>query len=119
MFSAVAASLVLATTVLVPPESSARSPLECDDTPRILGTDKRDRLHGTGCYDIIEGRQAADRINGRGGFDILFGNRGPDLIIASDGERDVLRGGPGNDRCIVDEMDEVRGCEAVVVPAGE
>jgi Ca2+-binding RTX toxin-like protein len=54
----------------------------------IVGTKRRDTIHGT---------RHADVIVGLGGGDTIFGGKGRDLICG-DGGGDTLHGGPGNDR---------------------
>jgi hypothetical protein len=41
--------------------------------------------------------------------------RGHDVIRAVDGQRDVVNGGSGRDRCVVDAIDVVRNCETIIV----
>ena len=75
----------------VPPSTSAR----------ILGEDGDDRLTGGRGDDIIEGGRnwGADE----GDFDVLEGGGGNDALSATRGA-DNLRGGPGNDLMIDDEV---------------
>jgi dienelactone hydrolase len=94
-----------------------------------IGGRKRDKLRGTPAGDSLRGRGGRDVVLGRGGGDCLSGGRGADRldggpagdrlkggrgrdrIDAKDGNRDVVRCGPGRDRATVDRKDRVRGCE--------
>jgi RTX calcium-binding nonapeptide repeat (4 copies) len=62
----------------------------------ILGTPKRDRLKGT--------RRA----------DVICGGAGNDILLARDGVRDRIDGGPGRDRAVVDRVDRVTSVERLV-----
>jgi Ca2+-binding RTX toxin-like protein len=88
------------------------------EAKRIEGTDGPDRLMGTAKADVIWALGGNDRMKGRGGRDRLFGGRGADRLNAVDGRRDrALRGGSGNDVCMIDAMDRprMRGCETVKI----
>ena len=52
-------------------------------------------------------------ITGGAGRDILRGGPGQDRIFARDGMRDVVSGGPGRDTAYVDRLDVVLGVERV------
>jgi hypothetical protein len=62
----------------------------------IVGTPKRDRLRGT--------RRA----------DVICGGAGNDVLLARDGVRDRIDGGPGRDRAVVDRIDRVTSVERVL-----
>jgi RTX calcium-binding nonapeptide repeat (4 copies) len=62
----------------------------------ILGTPKRDRLRGT--------RRA----------DVICGGAGNDVLLARDGVRDRIDGGPGRDRAVVDRVDRVTSVERLL-----
>ena len=83
----------------------------------ILGSLGNDVLRGTQCNDAIFGFAGDDRLIGRGGEDTLSGGRGNDRLngieLLQDPTRDVLRGGPGFDRCIGDPEDVFISCEDV------
>jgi Ca2+-binding RTX toxin-like protein len=102
----------------------------------IRGDRGRDRLDGNATSNSICGKGGPDRISGHGANDILVGGGGPDRIIDGYGADLVVGGpgddvlgagdrtndgdtfypGPGNDTCIIDDDDVVRGtCEIVVV----
>ena len=66
---------------------------------RIIGTQQRDNLRGTGRNDVVKGRNGNDRMNGRGGNDRVFGGAGNDNIKGGGGQ-DFLRGDAGRDRLI-------------------
>jgi hypothetical protein len=81
----------------------------------IFGGRNADRLPGTAGADAIFGFGGNDRIFGRGGADRLYGMRGNDVIRSVDHSRDVVNGGPGRDRCIVNRNDIVKNCETIIV----
>jgi Ca2+-binding RTX toxin-like protein len=81
----------------------------------IFGGRNADRLPGTAGRDAIFGFGGNDRIFGRGGADRLYGMRGNDVIRSVDRSRDVVNGGPGRDRCIVNRNDIVKNCETIIV----
>lgn len=83
---------------------------------RLVGTRFADVLSGARGNDVLEGRGGADRLTGGPGRDRLDGGTGADMINARDGERDVVRCGPGTDRATVDRRDDVKGCERVLRP---
>jgi hypothetical protein len=62
----------------------------------VLGTNRADRLDGTGAGDVIVAFGAGDRLRGRPGHDCLIGGTGGDQL---DGEKgnDRLTGGVGGD----------------------
>jgi Ca2+-binding RTX toxin-like protein len=94
-----------------------------DDT--ALGLDARDvvrsgsgndNVQGGGGNDRIKGDPGSDTLSGNQGVDVIRGGPGDDYITTSDGvEHDRALGGAGNDTCIVDSTDTVRGCETVTV----
>jgi hypothetical protein len=81
----------------------------------IFGGRNADRLPGTAGPDAIFGFGGNDRIFGRGGADRLYGMRGNDVIRSVDHSRDLVNGGPGRDRCIVNRNDIVKNCETIIV----
>jgi hypothetical protein len=81
----------------------------------IFGGRNADRLPGTAGPDAIFGFGGNDRIFGRGGADRLYGMRGNDVIRSVDHSRDLVNGGPGRDRCIVNRNDVVKNCEVIIV----
>jgi len=81
----------------------------------IFGGRNADRLPGTAGADAIFGFGGNDRIFGRGGADRLYGMRGNDVIRSVDHSRDLVNGGPGRDRCIVNRNDVVKNCETIIV----
>ena len=79
----------------------------------LAGGDGNDRLvAGTGA-DLARGNAGNDRLIGGPGRDRLEGGPGDDAISAADGQRDLVRCGPGEDRATVDRLDRVSGCERV------
>jgi hypothetical protein len=88
------------------------------------GTHNNDKLAervGNGVPDQIYGLRGNDNTIHAGIFvsddDILLGGRGNDTLNALDADgRDTLKGGPGFDVCIIDELygkDVTQGCERV------
>ena len=81
----------------------------------VLGSFGDDRLVGTDCDDLILGLTGNDRLIGRFGEDTLRGGPGNDVLRAVDGERDVVSGGGGFDRCVGDVLgDQFLRCEVVI-----
>ncbi len=91
----------------------------------IGGSDRNDRLVGTGGVDVMHGRGGHDYIEGRGGGDFLDGGVGRDLALAgagndriavhADGERDAVFCGVGHDIVNAELRDVVPAdCEVVV-----
>lgn len=92
------------------------------DTMR--GTPGRDFMSGQGGNDLIAGRHGDDAVFGQDGNDDVYGGYGADKLYggvgndvlyarAHDGRPDVVDGGAGNDKCIVDGNDRVIDCEQV------
>jgi Ca2+-binding RTX toxin-like protein len=83
----------------------------------LVGTSGRDVICGGGGDDVILGRggndslrggSGNDRLIGGGGSDRLQGGSGDDTLIALDGQRDLLVGGPGRDRARADRVLDTR-----------
>src|SRR5215204_5176880 len=109
-------------------------------TDFLFGDPGGDGLSGGPGVDHIYGGTGVDRLNGKQGgdhlkdvehtpysstarskqrkVDVLIGGRGNDTIRARDGNRDIIRGGPGYDKAYVDKVDKVKGVEKEVVPGG-
>jgi len=95
-------------------------------TAVIKGTGKADTLTGTPRSDMILGLAGDDWLRGLAGNDVLDGGRGRDTlaggpgndrIVARDDVRDRVFCGFGDDRAIVDLLDQVfKDCESVVRP---
>ncbi|EAR50990.1 extracellular nuclease [Oceanicola granulosus HTCC2516] len=64
---------------------------------RFAGTDRNDRLTGTGERDLIEGLGGNDRLRGAGGDDDIDAGAGNDRAYGGAGD-DLLMDGAGNDR---------------------
>jgi Ca2+-binding RTX toxin-like protein len=96
----------------------------------IYGTERADVIRGTpgpdvicarggsdwilarGGNDVIYGGAGSDEIDGGAGNDWLFGSFGDDNLHARLGGRDIVDGGPGNDRAQADEdLDTSRSVE--------
>lgn len=82
------------------------------DIERVIGTAGDDHLSGSGAAETLEARGGDDVLRGKGGIDVLLGNGGNDRFYARDGLADLLRGGSGTDRAIVDEIDVLSSVEA-------
>jgi uncharacterized repeat protein (TIGR01451 family) len=117
----------------------ASPPPACSNS--IRGTQKANKLRGTGAGDTMKGLGGNDVLRGFGGDDCLNGGRGndrviagpggdrliggkgrdtmlggggPDVIKARDGQRDVIKCGPGQDTVLADKSDRVaKDCEKV------
>src|SRR5215213_9918054 len=107
-------------------------------TDFLFGDPGGDGLSGGPGVDHIYGGTGVDRLNGKQGgdhlkdvehtpysstarskqrkVDVLIGGRGNDTLRARDGNRDIIRGGPGYDKAYVDRVDKVKGVEKEVVP---
>jgi Ca2+-binding RTX toxin-like protein len=83
-----------------------------DDT--ILGLAGNDTLLGGAGDDLLNGGRGNDVLTGGSGADRILGGVGSDSIQAADGERDVIDCGAGSDHAVVDAVDVVHNCEAVV-----
>jgi hypothetical protein len=70
-----------------------------------------DLLSGGDGADHLEGGTGYDRIAGGAGEDTLDGGPDGDILYAKDGKVDIVLGGQGVDRCIVDPTDKIDGCE--------
>lgn len=79
-----------------------------------LGTRRDDVLQGSILGDTMRAFAGGDVvIPGPGGDDVDTGT-GADLVWARDGERDLVRCGPGRDTVLADRRDVVRGCERIL-----
>jgi acetyl esterase/lipase len=65
----------------------------------VTGTERDDRLVGTGDDDVICGLGGDDRLHGGAGDDVLIGGAGDDRLHGGAGD-DVLDGGEGRDRAV-------------------
>ncbi|XQQ05421.1 MAG: calcium-binding protein [Leptolyngbya sp. IPPAS B-1204] len=63
----------------------------------IRGTNRDDRLDGTGGSDEITGLRGNDVLSGRAGNDLLQGGNGNDRLFG-EADADYLEGGEGNDK---------------------
>jgi hypothetical protein len=80
----------------------------------LFGGDGPDVLRGGGGDDEITGGRSGDGIHGDRGNDHIFAGSEDDRVAINDGQRDLARCGPGQDRVRVDALDVVRGCERVI-----
>jgi len=83
----------------------------------ILGTPGDDNLVGTKKADLIVGFHGNDTLTGGRKSDALLGGYGDDTLLAAGKHSgtDLVRGGPGNDTCIVDSTDKTIGCETIII----
>ena len=81
------------------------------------GQGGNDNISTGGGKDRINGGPGDDRLFGNAGNDQIRGGNGNDVLFGGGGNHNVLRGGPGRDRCIVMSRanNETRGCEKVLV----
>ena len=82
------------------------------DICTITGNRRNNVLNGTPGNDIIcgFGGPGNDVIVGGAGLDSLYGNSGNDRLLAKDGVKDLVDGGPGRgDVARRDRKDRVRG----------
>ena len=84
----------------------------------IEGNNRNNTLFETAGDDIIRGFGGDDVIdanNFSGDRDVLRGGFGNDTLLANDGDTlDSVFGGPGFDTCVVDSLAEIGGgCERV------
>jgi uncharacterized repeat protein (TIGR01451 family) len=128
-----------ATVTATVPGTDSPPPAACSNS--IRGDNKGNALRGTGTGDTIKGLGGNDVLRGLGGDDCLNGGRGndrvlagpgsdrliggkgrdtlrgaggPDTIKARDGQRDVIKCGPGKDAVVADTIDRVaKDCEKV------
>jgi Ca2+-binding RTX toxin-like protein len=70
----------------------------------IQGNNGNDYLRGGAGDDILEGGAGNDILTGDSGFDRMFGQTGNDFFYASDRQVDMIDGGLGYDRAIVDRF---------------
>ena len=98
-----------------PPPASDPFPGPSSSPCTIIGSPRRDVLHGTAGHDVICARGGADVVYGNGGNDLIYGNRGDDRLYGGPGRdrlfggagKDMLRGGHQRDR--LNTRDHVRG----------
>lgn len=118
--------IIAAPLVLVTSPANART-CTLRGTPQrdfMSGTDTKDVICARGGGDFASGQNGRDRIRGGpaddtlvggNGHDVIIGRRGSDKLFSVDGRGgDVLRGGPGMDRCYGEEHDHFHGCNVVV-----
>ncbi len=98
----------------------------------MLAGSHDDLLHGFGGDDLAHGGSGDDAVLGAAGDDRAFGGDGDDQLFdtegtdvlsggpgndrfsARDGDRDVIRCGPGRDIVVADRLDVLTGCERVL-----
>jgi len=83
------------------------------DDDVICGLRGNDRIRAGAGDDVVYGGDGADVLVGGLGVVWLFGAAGDDRIYARDGVADLVDGGPGVDRAVVDASDRVSHVERV------
>jgi TolB protein len=83
-------------------------------TDELAGSAAADVLCAFGGSDRVSGGSRGDVVDGGPGKDALDAGTGNDLILARDGRKDIVRGGPGFDRARVDRGDTVSGVERLL-----
>jgi Ca2+-binding RTX toxin-like protein len=106
MLGVMAAVLVVASGVAL-----AKDFVGTENGEKIVGTKSADRISALGGDDVVLGYAGADKIRGGDDNDRQYGGRGNDTFYSKGGFRDVVKGGPGTDTCLVDPKDQVTGCE--------
>ena len=77
----------------------------------LYGGEGGDRLNGGKGKDKLKGGKGRDRLVGGPGVDKLGGGPAADVLRSKDGDRDVVKCGPGKDVVIADRRDKLgRGC---------
>ena len=120
------ATSISVTVPAVITEPPVTQPPAKTSSPRVHvlnGTARADRLRGTSGVDKLYGRAGNDRLIGLAGNDLLDAGSGRDVLDAGagndtlrarDGQRDLVRCGPGRDLAVVDRRDIVApDCETV------
>ena len=74
-----------------------------DGNDYLYGGDASDILNGGPGNDVLFGGAGDDTLDGGPGRDMLNGGSGDDMLLARDGDLDVLHGGEGHDRAIIDD----------------
>jgi Ca2+-binding RTX toxin-like protein len=73
----------------------------------LKGQRGADDLDGGRGNDDVSGGPGNDIVRGAAGHDHLFGGVGADLFYARDRNRDIVRGGPGQDEARIDVIDRL------------
>jgi Ca2+-binding RTX toxin-like protein len=82
------------------------------DVENVTGGSGNDVIVGNAGANALLGGPGNDTITGGKGADVLDGGTGNDVLLAKDGVTDVVRGGPGRDRAVVDrKRDRLSGVE--------
>ncbi|MGH2733829.1 MAG: calcium-binding protein [Actinomycetota bacterium] len=90
------AILVVTAILTRAPDGSAGA--LCFGSPvTISGSDRGEKINGTGGPDVIDSGGGGDVVNGLGGDDKLCGGDGGDILNGGDGN-DSCNGGRGGDR---------------------
>ncbi len=98
------------------PSSSGRTIRGTSRSDTLSGGEGNDRIYGEGGNDRLFGRGGNDMIDTGAGDDIVDAGPGDDTVAAADGRRDRVLCGPGRDRAVVDQADQVSQCETVERP---
>jgi len=87
----------IAVSLAVAPVAQAKLSVGSNKANKLMGTGKRDDIYGRFGADVIVGLGGPDRLHGEEGADILLGGRGKDRLWGL-GREDTLDGGTGADR---------------------
>ena len=79
----------------------------------LYGEADRDVLDSGFGHNYLEGGAGDDVLLGGGEGDTMFGLAGNDWLLAKDSFLDIVRGGLGDDRASVDEIDDVLAVEEI------
>jgi 3',5'-cyclic AMP phosphodiesterase CpdA len=79
----------------------------------LRGAKGNDRIFGGLDNDLIKAGAGRDRIKPGAGEDAVRAGRGADWVNVRDGERDVVKCGPGRDVARADAIDVLKRCERV------
>ncbi|HEV3479986.1 MAG TPA: hypothetical protein VG144_11135 [Gaiellaceae bacterium] len=100
--------------VTLPPPPNHRTILGTSRRDRLVGTRRADVICGGGGNDVIIGGAGADRLDAGAGRNRLLGGSGNDILRARNGRRDLVAGGRGRDRAVLDRVDRATSVERVL-----
>lgn len=81
----------------------------------VTGGTGDDLLRGHSGFDDLSGGGGGDKLIPDAGRDRAVGGGGNDVIKAAGGGKDNVQCGAGRDKAVVDERDDARGCERLIV----
>jgi Ca2+-binding RTX toxin-like protein len=111
-------------TGVVPTGGTTKSAPAAPVVNVVRGSNRADRLYGTGKNDVIQGGKGNDQLYGAGGNDrivggpgkdVIYGGPGNDTVYARDKTKDTVFCGTGKDTVYADKIDKVaRDCEKIL-----